>query len=67
MRGRDWQTERLRDLVHFSDGGAGPRYVDTQLEVGAELRDGGRRYEVERVEHPSASGSLGRAWVRLID
>jgi hypothetical protein len=23
--GRDWQAERLRYLIHFSDGGATPR------------------------------------------
>jgi hypothetical protein len=32
MRGRDWQSERLRYVVYFSDGGAGTRYVDEQLE-----------------------------------
>jgi hypothetical protein len=50
MRGRDWQSERLRYVVHFSDGGAGTRFVDRRLEVGAEFSDGGLRYEVERVE-----------------
>jgi hypothetical protein len=53
--------------VFFSDGGTGPRAFDQQLDVGDELRDGGQRYEVERVEQPSALGSLGRAWVRRCD
>jgi hypothetical protein len=53
--------------VFFSDGGTGPRALDHHLQVGDELRDGGRRYEVESVKQPSALGSLGRAWVRLID
>lgn len=44
MRGRDWQSERLRYVVHFSDGGAGTRYVDKQVEVGSEIRDGGLRW-----------------------
>lgn len=61
--GRDWQSERLRYLVHFDDGGADPRNFDRLLDVGDELRDGERRYEVDRVEHPSALGSLGHAWV----
>jgi hypothetical protein len=67
MRGRDWQSERLRYLVHFGDGGAGPRFVDQQLGVGDELRDGGRRYEVERVEQPTTPYVLGHAWVRRIE
>jgi hypothetical protein len=53
--------------VHFSDGGAGPRNVDRQLDVGDELRDGGRRYDVERVEQPTTPSVLGRAWVLLIE
>jgi hypothetical protein len=66
MRGRDWQSERLRYVVHFSDGGAGTRFVDRQLDVGDELRDGGQRYEVERVEQPTTPHVLGHAWARLI-
>jgi hypothetical protein len=67
MRGRDWQSEKVRYLIHFDDGGAGPRYFDRALDVGSEVRDGDRTYEVERVERPSALGSLGHAWVRLIE
>ena len=66
MRGRDWQSERLRYVVHFSDGDAGTRFVDEPLEVGDELRDGGRRYAVERVEQPTTQYVLGHAWARLI-
>src|SRR5262249_12918973 len=65
--GRDWQSQRLRYVVHFSDGGAATRFVDQQLEGGAELRDGGRRREVERVEQPSTPQVLGHAWARLIE
>ena len=67
MRGRDWQSERLRYIVHFSDGSAGPRFVDEQLEVGAEISEGGLRYAVERVEQPTTPYVLGHAWVRLIE
>jgi hypothetical protein len=68
MRGeRDWQSERLRYLVHFLDGGAGTRYLDTQLDVGAELSDGGQRYAVERVEPPPNRSALGHAWAKLIE
>jgi hypothetical protein len=66
MRGRDWQSGKIRYLIHFDDGGAGPRNFDHHLAVGDELRDGERRYEVERVEHPTTPHTLGRAWVRLI-
>jgi hypothetical protein len=45
----------------------GPRAFDHRLDVGDELRDGERRYEVERVEQPSGLASLGRAWVKLTD
>jgi hypothetical protein len=65
MRGRDRQIEQHRYIVFFGDGGTGPRAFDHQLDVGDELHEWGRRYEVERVEQPSALGSLGRAWVRL--
>lgn len=47
--GRENVMQGRRYIVHFSDGGAGPRYFDTQLEVGAELREGDARYVVERV------------------
>jgi hypothetical protein len=66
MRGRDWQTERLRYIVHFSDGGAGTRYADEQLKIGDELREGDRHYQVERVEQQTTPYVLGRAWVRLM-
>ena len=45
---RDWKVERLRYLVHFSDGGAGMRYRDTQLDAGDELTEGTQHYTVER-------------------
>jgi hypothetical protein len=67
MRGRDWQSERLRYVGHFSDGGAGTRYVDERLKAGSELRDGGLRYVIERVEQPSTPFVLGHAWARLLD
>jgi hypothetical protein len=67
MRGRDWQSERLRYVVHSSDGGAGTRYVDEQLEVGAEISDGGLRYQLECVEQPTTPYVLGHAWARLIE
>jgi hypothetical protein len=44
-----------------------PAQLDRQLDVGNELRDGGRRYEVERVEQPTTPYVLGSAWVRLIE
>jgi hypothetical protein len=56
-----------RYIVHFSDGGAGPRYFDRPLEVGAEIRDGGRRYKVELVQHASSPDALGQARLRLIE
>jgi hypothetical protein len=34
MWGRDWQDGKVRYLVHFSDGGSGMRYRDTQLDQG---------------------------------
>ena len=64
---RDWKIERLRYLVHFDDGGAGMRYRDERLDVGAELAEGGRRYVVERVEQPPNENALGHAWVALAD
>jgi hypothetical protein len=67
LRGRDWQSEKVRYLIHFDDGGAGRRYVDEQLEAGSVLRDRGLRYVVERVEQPSTPFVLGHAWVERID
>lgn len=57
MPRRDTQIQGKRYLVHFSDGGAGPRNFDRELDVGAELHEWGRRYEVDRVDQPSALGS----------
>src|SRR5512132_3932733 len=42
-RGRDWQSAKVRDLIHFDDGGSGMRHRDETLAVGDELVDGGRR------------------------
>jgi hypothetical protein len=67
MRGRDWQSEQLRYIVHFSDGGAGTRYADARLEVGAEISDNGRRYVLECVKQATTPYVLAHAWVRLID
>jgi hypothetical protein len=53
MRGRDWQSEHLRYLSHFSDGGSGLRHRNEPLAAGVELTDGGDHNRVERVE-PSA-------------
>jgi hypothetical protein len=65
MAGHDWQAERLRYLVRFSDGGSGMRYRDVQLDVGDELTEGAQRYTVERVEqagNPSRVGAcVGKA------
>jgi hypothetical protein len=65
MRGRDWQDGKVRYLVHFSDGGSGMRYRETQLDEGDEMNEGTRRYVVERVEQPSSPDALGHAWARL--
>jgi hypothetical protein len=51
--------------VHFSDGGAGTRSVDRQLEVGHEIRDGEHRYTIECVKQPSTPYTLGHAWATL--
>jgi hypothetical protein len=64
---RDWQAERLRYLVHFSDGGSGMRYRDTKLEAGDELTEGAQRCVVERVEQPPNPTALGHAWAGLIE
>jgi hypothetical protein len=50
--GHDWQTERLRYLVHFSGGGSGMRYRETKLDAGDVLTEGAQQYTVERVEQP---------------
>ena len=63
--GRDWQTGRVRYLVHFSDGGSGMRHRDEALEVGDELSERGR-YIVERVEQPPNPDALGHAWAHLV-
>jgi hypothetical protein len=48
--GHDWQSERPRHLIHFSDGGSGMCYRDEQLRMGDELSEGARRYTIERVD-----------------
>ena len=63
---RDWRDGQVRYIVHFDDGGSGMRHRDEPLEVGAELREGGERYRVERVEQPAHGSALGHAWVALI-
>ena len=67
MQGWDAQDETFRYVVHFSDFGAGPRALDHRLDVGDELREAGRRYEVERVTQPPSPHALGSAWVRLVE
>lgn len=62
---QDWRDGQVRYIVHFDDGGSGMRHREEPLEVGAELRDGPRRYLVERVEQHQTA--LGHAWVTLID
>lgn len=63
---RDWQSEQVRYLIHFSDGGSGMRYFDERLQVGAELSDGARRYTVDRVKQPLSPTALGHAWATLV-
>lgn len=63
--GTGWRDSQIRYLVHFSDGGAGRRFRDEPLEVGAELMEGRRRYRVVRVEQPPSPRRLGRAWAEL--
>jgi hypothetical protein len=65
--GHDWQAERLRYLIHFSDGGRGMRYRNAQLAAGDELREGAQRYVVERVEQAPNPSALGHAWASLIE
>jgi hypothetical protein len=62
----DPMDERPRYLVHYSDGGSGMRRTDAQLDIGQELRDGGNRYRVVRVEHPANAHAFGHAWADLI-
>lgn len=64
--GRDWQAERLRYLIHFSDGGSGMRYREAQLDAGDELREGAQRYVVEQVEQAPNPNALGHAWATLV-
>jgi hypothetical protein len=65
--GHDWQSERLRYLIHFSDGGSGMRYRDAQLDVGDKMSEGAQRYTVERVEQAASPQALGHAWAKLIE
>jgi hypothetical protein len=67
MAGHDWQAERLRYLVHFSDGGSGMRYRDDRLDEGDELTEGAQLYVVERVEQPPNPNALGHAWAQLVE
>jgi len=63
----DGQDGALRYLMHFDDGGSGMRTRPEPLDVGVEVRDGGTRYRVERVEQPPNERAFGHAWVRRID
>jgi hypothetical protein len=56
----------VRYIVHFDDGGSRMRHREKPLEVGAEPREGGERYRVERVEQLVHGTALGHAWVTLI-
>jgi hypothetical protein len=58
---------RTRYLVHYSDGGSGMRARDAALGIGSEVRDGGSRYRVVRVEQPPHERAFGHAWAELID
>jgi hypothetical protein len=53
-------------MIHFSDGGSGMRICDERLVPGAELRDGGARYRLLRVEHPPSPQGFGHAWAELV-
>jgi hypothetical protein len=63
----DWRDGQVRYLVHFSDGGSGMRYLDAPLKPGAELRDGGVGYRVERVEPPPNPSAFGHVWARRVE
>jgi hypothetical protein len=63
---QDRRDGQVRYLVHFDDGGSGMRHREEPLEVGTELREGGDRYLVERVEQPRHGRALGHAWVTLV-
>ena len=58
----DWRDGQIRHLVNYSDGGSGMRYFDEPLVEGAELRDGGARYRVVKVEQPRGELAFGHAW-----
>lgn len=62
----DPTDDRPRYLVHYSDGGSGMRRFDAPVEIGQELRDGGVRYRVRRIEHPANQHSFGHAWCELV-
>jgi hypothetical protein len=63
----DWVSENPHGvLVHFSDGGAGMREYDRQLEVGEEMMDGGQRYRIERVQERKTRGGVGHAWAEVL-
>jgi hypothetical protein len=62
----DPRDRQVRYLIHFSDGGSGMRICDERLVPGAELRDGGARYRLLRVEHPPSPQGFGHAWAELV-
>jgi hypothetical protein len=64
---QDPRDGQIRYLIHFSDGGSGMRWQDTPLEAGAELRDGGGVYEVERVEPPPNDLAFGHVWAKRVE
>ena len=63
----DAQNGRLRYLIYFDDGGSGMRRHDEPLALGDELRDGGDRYRVERVDAPPNPMSFGHVWATRIE
>ena len=63
----DRRDGQMRYLVHFDDGGSGMRYHAEPLEPGDELRDGGGRYRVERLEPPPNPSAFGHASARRIE
>jgi hypothetical protein len=56
---RDWQSERLRCLIHVSDGGSGMRYREMQLDAGDELKRGGTGVVHRRARGAAADDGAG--------
>jgi hypothetical protein len=56
---QDWRDGHVRYLVHFDDGGSGMRHRAEPLERRDQLRDGGARYCVERVDQPPNPSAFG--------